>query len=82
MPSASPVFMELDTNLSAHAFNTTFMRSGLLKKDFMLVFLFMKINIAPSFAIIELYLIDVVLMNMILQRQLFDVASIMYTSIL
>lgn len=81
IPSGSQPFRELCANLSDYTFTTTIMRSELLRREPGLVFLFIKFSIAPS-TTAELYSRDVVLMNMILWKQLFDVASIIYTSII
>lgn len=59
--SRSPAFRVLCMNLNDHAYNTTFMRSWLLKE----LVLFTKFNIEPSSTITELYSRNVLLMNMI-----------------
>lgn len=58
------------------------MRIRLLRKELLLVFLFTKYNIVPSSTTIELYSRDAILINMILERCPFDIASVMYISIL
>lgn len=41
--SGSPTFKELCTNLGDQTFNTSYLRSGLLRKELLLVFPFTKI---------------------------------------
>lgn len=81
-PIGSPAFEEICSNYSDQAIKTGYIKSGLLKKQLVLVFLFSKYNITQSSVIAELHSRDAVLMNWILRRHPFDIASILYTSIL
>lgn len=62
------------------AFNTNYMKTRLLRRELVLVFLFTKYNIMLLTTTTELYARDMVLMNMTLQRHPFDVTSIIYSS--
>lgn len=52
-PTGSPSFKELCSNHSNYAYNIGYMKSELLKNEFMLLFLFSKYNITSLFTTIE-----------------------------
>lgn len=63
-PTRSPTFRKMCRNLTNYGNNNVrFLRSELLKKELILVFLFSKYNIAPSFTTTEIYGRDVVLLS-------------------
>lgn len=64
IPSSSRMFRNLCTNISNYAFNESYLIVGLLRKEFILVNLFIKYNITSS-TTTKLYSRNVVLLNMI-----------------
>lgn len=75
-------FWMMYANLTNCGFNIGCLKSGLLKKEYILVFLFLKYNIAPSFTKTKVYSKDVMLLSWISWRRSFNVADIMYTSMI
>lgn len=78
-PSISQASKELCQNLSDYGFS---MKSRLLKKELILVFLFCEYNIALSSNTTEVYSKDTVLCTWIMSGIPFDVAKIMYLAVL
>lgn len=82
----TPSFREMWSNCSDYAFNTGSLRSDLLKKELILIFLFskynQKYNITSSSNKTELYSRDAVLLSWILQMCLFNVSDIIYISVI
>lgn len=71
--TGSQAFEELCMNLLVYSFDIGFMKSGLLKEELTLAFLFCKYNIAPSSTTMEAYGDDVELHTWIMNGSLFNI---------